>query len=246
MTGPQWYQKIEEGATMIIREFTPLPSVRPKFGYPSIEVCVGKHRPKIFPVPKNLVIPRSGFFSKTVTHEWYNKIIELPDHQPDIFDLYLQLLYTGKVPRIEDPLVEREDPDDDGGGDDEKIELEKHLNKATHIVQEFEASLFAQLHELYALCEKMEDEEAKDLVMREMAALRSVELIEMGRELSRWYLDAQDHQNPAPQNLVSQFLYQQFPGSQIPGPQIPDPQIPGPQIAFRVRSDRSSSPFGRI
>lgn len=66
-----------------------------------LEVRVGRDNGRSFRLHEALVSARSDFFAAALTGQWKeakDKIIDLPEDDPDIFALYPQLLYTGKIP----------------------------------------------------------------------------------------------------------------------------------------------------
>ncbi|EDU49261.1 BTB POZ domain containing protein [Pyrenophora tritici-repentis] len=73
---------------------------------PSLRVIVGEAPDqKEFFVHEGLVCPRSEFFRKAMRGPWteaQERKIDLGQEEPETFALYLELLYTGTIPTIED------------------------------------------------------------------------------------------------------------------------------------------------
>jgi hypothetical protein len=105
---------------------------------PIVEICVGKEpHQKIFSVHQGLIAPRSEFFERAFNGNWKeteSRLVNLPEDNARIFSLYVQLLYTGKIPTRDD---DRE---------------------------------FVTLCELYVLCEKLQDIDAKNETLQAMLA----------------------------------------------------------------------------
>ena len=66
-----------------------------------LNIRVGKDEQK-FMVHECLLCPRSKFFQNAVKTEWAldDQIIKLPEDKPSVFEAYLTVLYTSKVPVI--------------------------------------------------------------------------------------------------------------------------------------------------
>jgi hypothetical protein len=83
---------------------------------------VGGERGESFWVHKDLISSRSDFFANALKREWMkvkDRKIELPDDEPKIFALYLQLLYTDKLPVKEiESLRKSGDSGDSSDNDD--------------------------------------------------------------------------------------------------------------------------------
>lgn len=71
------------------------------FVHSVIKVVVGPHdASRTFFVHEKLVVERAPFFERALNGQWKesdDKLVELPDDDPDVFFLYLQLLYTTKL-----------------------------------------------------------------------------------------------------------------------------------------------------
>ncbi|KAF2653804.1 hypothetical protein K491DRAFT_569063, partial [Lophiostoma macrostomum CBS 122681] len=67
-----------------------------------VRVIVGKDdEQKTFYVHEGLICARSKFFFNAMKKEWSeseDKRVQLPDDEPDLFGLYLTLLYTDTLP----------------------------------------------------------------------------------------------------------------------------------------------------
>lgn len=67
---------------------------------------------KYYHVHRTVLVKSSDFFKRACNKEWeegQSKIIKLPEVEPEIFDVYLQLLYTGEVVPAEEYLPSRDD-----------------------------------------------------------------------------------------------------------------------------------------
>ncbi|KAJ8115592.1 hypothetical protein OPT61_g2802 [Boeremia exigua] len=81
---------------------------------PSIRVIVGpegSHQKEFF-VHQALICGRSEFFSKAMSGQWKeaaSREVPLPEDEPDVFALYLKLLYSNQLPVKQEETVPRED-----------------------------------------------------------------------------------------------------------------------------------------
>ncbi|KAF2241959.1 hypothetical protein BU26DRAFT_389162, partial [Trematosphaeria pertusa] len=65
------------------------------FGSAIVTICVGEgERQQNFAVHKNVICARSGFLKDATAKE----TLQLPDQDPRAFNLYMQLLYTDRLP----------------------------------------------------------------------------------------------------------------------------------------------------
>jgi hypothetical protein len=73
-----------------------------------IEVKVGEgEKQKTFDVHESLIASRSLFFKKAMSGSWKeskDRIVNLPEEDPEIFKIYVHHLYTGSVAVIPEPL----------------------------------------------------------------------------------------------------------------------------------------------
>lgn len=73
-----------------------------------IEVKVGEgEKQETFDVHEALITPRSLFFKKAMSGSWKeseDRIVNLPEEDPEIFKIYVHHLYTGSVAVIPEPL----------------------------------------------------------------------------------------------------------------------------------------------
>ncbi|KAF2241953.1 hypothetical protein BU26DRAFT_391005, partial [Trematosphaeria pertusa] len=96
-------------------------------------------------VHKDLICSRSAFFSKALNGNWKEaeeKVVKLPEDDVEIFELYVQLLYTGLLPEKEKEVSEEEKPID------------------YHLVSEYK-----QLCKLYVFCDKVQDVFSKNKIV---------------------------------------------------------------------------------
>lgn len=76
---------------------------------------------------KDLLCSRSPFFTNALREEWkegQDNKVELPDDDPDIFAMYMHMLYTGKVPIINRTVTETKDLQDVTSENAVKVENE--------------------------------------------------------------------------------------------------------------------------
>lgn len=96
-----------------------------------------------FVVHECFLVSRSEFFRRSMNGKWEeseSKVVNLLDDEPDIFSLYMSLVYTGKLP------IKHEDSDD--------LPQEKK--------KEMLEEQYDRLFHLYVLSEKLQDPAAKD------------------------------------------------------------------------------------
>lgn len=150
---------------------------------PTVTIIVGEaSASQTFYVHKDLLVPRSSFFQKALKdygpsgnsdnniqpdksdatingwREGSTGTIELPEDKPEIFKLYVHLLYFGSLPVREDP---KELPATDISAD--AASTAKGANVGSAAVAEFR-----KLAELYVFCEKVQDLERKCTAMAAM------------------------------------------------------------------------------
>lgn len=93
---------------------------------------------------KDLLRSKSEFFANALngrSQEADENVVKLPDDDVEIFELYIQLLYTGKIPSITDIAATAGDP--------------------VYII----SSEHCRLCNLYVLAEKLQDRTAKDTII---------------------------------------------------------------------------------
>jgi hypothetical protein len=121
---------------------------------------------KKFSIHKALVVERSKFFANALNGSWKESddgIVLLPEDDPEIFELYLQVLYTGTVP-IKEHVSAYSDNEEKTKKDPEI--LEKEVEQA--VSREME-----KVCKLYVLNEKLQDIESQNLLVSTMVALTS-------------------------------------------------------------------------
>lgn len=129
---------------------------------PSIEIRVGQDEDaRSFSVHKDLITSRSDFFATMFRGTWKEieqGVVNLPEDEPDIFKLYLNILYYGIIPvrRMVEVFVDPDDPDND--------EI-KSTETITQEVRTTASEEWRELCSLYILCEKLQDTTAKNLII---------------------------------------------------------------------------------
>ncbi|OSS46588.1 hypothetical protein B5807_08442 [Epicoccum nigrum] len=126
---------------------------------PCIRVDVGTGPAmKQFTVYESLITSNSAFFANALGHDWKEareRVVPLPENEPEVFRLYLTYLYASIIPIIPasskgEGVEERED----GEGDVEKGAQDQYI----------------ALSKLYVLAEQLVDETTKSTVLDALAA----------------------------------------------------------------------------
>ena len=117
---------------------------------------------------ESLLTSRSKFFKKAMNKGWKeaeDKLVKLPEDDPDIFALYEQLVYTGCIPVFDDDpeRIYHEDGDGDSNGDDDSSEDDEKSNDGHTYCQNITVcqNEYNTLFKLYIFAEKIQDREAK-------------------------------------------------------------------------------------
>jgi len=104
-----------------------------------VTIIVGKEPgQQRFSIPEGVICARSEFFKRALNGNWTEsegRIVRFPEDNPEIFGIYMNLVYTGLV------LTDNID----------------HPKSITIITNEFDV-----LARLYVLCEKLQDKAAKN------------------------------------------------------------------------------------
>ena len=119
-----------------------------------VEISVGEGGDaRSFWIYKDLICFRSPFFENALSHNWKeseDNVIRLPEDEPEIFDLYVQVLFTGKIPVGEVMSID-ESEKDEANSEDEAVK---------------QASLeYIRLGKLYVFAEKLQDVTTKNLTV---------------------------------------------------------------------------------
>ncbi|KAF2851211.1 hypothetical protein T440DRAFT_371000, partial [Plenodomus tracheiphilus IPT5] len=109
-----------------------------------IEVHVGKDGTEVcFDIHESLITARSLFFKLAMSGKWKesdDRRVNLPEDDPDTFHVYVNLLYTGVLAVVPDPVPARY------AGLEERLKLAK----------------------LYVLAEKLQDTATKNVALEAM------------------------------------------------------------------------------
>ncbi|KAH8727133.1 hypothetical protein GQ44DRAFT_770569 [Phaeosphaeriaceae sp. PMI808] len=130
---------------VIVPEALRVPSYQ---NFVRIDVGIGNEL-TTYKVPAEILFRRSEFFKRAIHGKWkeaVNKIVKFPEDNPEIFEFYIHLLYTGQLPRIPDGIYT------DG-----------------NIYEEVSAILC----HLYVFAEKVHDVKAKNAIIRAIRAMSS-------------------------------------------------------------------------
>ncbi|KAF1950232.1 hypothetical protein CC80DRAFT_554463 [Byssothecium circinans] len=76
-----------------------------------LKIVVGEEK-TVFSIHEAVLTARSKFFKNAMTGNWKeaeDKAVKLPEDDPDVFALYEQIVYTGKIPAYDDTGDERRD-----------------------------------------------------------------------------------------------------------------------------------------
>lgn len=106
---------------------------------PLLKILVGKEE-KVFHVNEAFLTERSKFFKKAMNSKWLEgqtKVVRLVEDDPDIFEIYINLVYTGRLPIFDNATTMRN--------------LPKMIEDG-----------YSQLSHLYVLAEKLQDVKAKN------------------------------------------------------------------------------------
>ncbi|KAF2660741.1 hypothetical protein K491DRAFT_774638 [Lophiostoma macrostomum CBS 122681] len=137
---------------------------------PVVEITVGSEKKESFCVHKNLICERSAFFANALKPEWVKangKKIELQDDDPEIFSLYLQLLYTDKL-----PVKGRETPKSSDN-------LKKSSDREHDDFWRSKDAECIQICQLYILADKLQDVTSKNTVVDAIIELlQEIEVLE--------------------------------------------------------------------
>ncbi|KAF2121993.1 hypothetical protein BDV96DRAFT_464214, partial [Lophiotrema nucula] len=105
-----------------------------------VDICVGEgDETRTFTLPSCVMSKRTAFFRKALSFEWKeaeSRAVLLPKEDPEIFNLYLELIFQGHLPLRRDPEPEDED-----------------------------SLIFVILFELYLLCDRIQDIAAQNLII---------------------------------------------------------------------------------
>jgi hypothetical protein len=138
---------------------------------PCIEVHVGKDdKIEKFGVYKGLIVERSSFFANALNGNWQESdkgLVLLPEDDPKVFALYLQVLNTDTVP-IRKSVSVYVDSEDENGTRKTTEALITNVEKAVR--QEM-----ALLTELYVFSEKLQDSKSKNTLLSAMIASTKTE-----------------------------------------------------------------------
>jgi hypothetical protein len=126
---------------------------------PCIEVHVGKEESfKKYIVHTGLVTEWSEFFARALNGQWKESdenITTLPEDDQEVFELYLQLIYTNTVPVDEDINIYT----------DAEKQIKKDKETLAQDIQAATSRELVGLNRLYVFCEKLQDSVSKDLVV---------------------------------------------------------------------------------
>ncbi|KAF2277552.1 uncharacterized protein EI97DRAFT_432415 [Westerdykella ornata] len=112
-------------------------------------------------------IARSEFFRRALNGNWpegIERIVEMPNDDPEHFRLYLSFVYTSKLPRDREPL-----PKDDA-----------------EWTSRYEAD-YMDLARIYALAEKLQDPVTKNAIVHRMFQLSSCGAFPPGKAIQIFY-----------------------------------------------------------
>ncbi|KAH6637393.1 hypothetical protein C7974DRAFT_140468 [Boeremia exigua] len=187
---------------------------------PIVKVLVGKEgEAQPFFVHKDLLTARSSFFAKALKHyrtrsestdaaeliedgggdAWHESstgVVKLPDDDPDIFILYVHLIYHGSLPVREEPNL----------GKSSKTTGSREPNDKEIDIADLAASEHNMLAKLYVLCEKIQDCTAKRTVMT--ATVESTKMVRANNKL--YYVDRDAvliiYNGTMPEDPMRQFM----------------------------------------
>jgi hypothetical protein len=114
---------------------------------------------KSFLVHKDLIVSRSDFFARALNGKWKeddDNVVKLTEDEPEIFGLYIQLLYSGKLPLQDTPSTK------DGG----KVNTNREsAEKAKDYDGDSINEEFRKLCQVYVLSDKLQDTTAKNAII---------------------------------------------------------------------------------
>jgi hypothetical protein len=132
------------------------------FGGAAVKVRVGHPDVKCFFLQKDFICSRSEFFNKALKGDYTEAKkmeVELPKHDPELFELYIQLCYTGQVSVKEAKIMDSQSSDTDSDSDgDATVDEDQFRHDA-------QAEIL-KLSQLYVLARKLKDREAMNAVSK--------------------------------------------------------------------------------
>jgi hypothetical protein len=127
-----------------------------------------------FRIHEAVLTARSKFFKAAMGKQWKeseDKAVKLPEENPDVFRLYTQLVYTGRIPRMNDDTPQT----------DETVESSsKFCNTEDECEEEYKL-----LCGLYVLTEKMMDLRARNQTVDALYYKMKVELAKAEKPMLR-------------------------------------------------------------
>jgi hypothetical protein len=121
-----------------------------------------------------------------------DKTILLPNARPEVFELYVQILYTGVIPLVEDDDVRVQDSECLNRGRS-KQEIKEDYEKESVADKKY---VYNMLIDLYILSEELQDRQSKNIIIRAFAETISCKL-----SLDTDYLACQLYPEPSLNHL---------------------------------------------